>query len=163
MNCWSLRCSWSITCRRCSTYISFLDLTPGLNGLGKNICETRREACHLCECCASLMVDFEIQCWIQYPKYSLFGSTRQVLMICHLWGDVTPWSVTFIFITFADICLTFDDVKARLKATCCINELHMGEFFWFTGVQFASWKPNCFNESSSTRHGNQHKLLIICY
>ena len=30
--CWSLKCSWSITCRRCSNYI-VLDWTPGFNRL----------------------------------------------------------------------------------------------------------------------------------
>ena len=42
-NCWSLRCSWSIACRRCSNYIFILDLTPGFIGLGKDNCSTRRE------------------------------------------------------------------------------------------------------------------------
>ena len=41
-NCWSLRCSWSIACRRCSTYILILDLIPGFNGLGKDNCKTIR-------------------------------------------------------------------------------------------------------------------------
>ena len=43
-NCRSLRCSWSIACRRCSNYIFILDLTPGFMGLGKDNCKTRREA-----------------------------------------------------------------------------------------------------------------------
>ena len=30
-NCWSLRCSWSIACRRCPNYIFILNLTPGSN------------------------------------------------------------------------------------------------------------------------------------
>ena len=42
-NCWSLRCSWSIACRRCSNYILILDLTHGFNGLGKDNIKTRRE------------------------------------------------------------------------------------------------------------------------
>ena len=42
-NCWSLRCSWGIVCRRCSNYIFILDLTPGFNGLGQNNCKTRAE------------------------------------------------------------------------------------------------------------------------
>ena len=42
-NCWSLRCSWSIACRRCSNYIFILNLTPGFNGLGKDNCKMRRE------------------------------------------------------------------------------------------------------------------------
>ena len=43
LNCWSLRCSWSIACRRCSNYIFILDLTPAFNGLGKDNYKTRRE------------------------------------------------------------------------------------------------------------------------
>ena len=43
--CWSPKCSWCITCRRCSNYIFILDLTLGFNGLGKNNCKTRRETC----------------------------------------------------------------------------------------------------------------------
>ena len=42
-NCWSLRCSWSIVCRRCSNYIFIINLTPGFNGLGKDNGRTRRE------------------------------------------------------------------------------------------------------------------------
>ena len=34
LNCWSLRCSWSIACWHCSNYIFNLNLTPGFNGLG---------------------------------------------------------------------------------------------------------------------------------
>ena len=37
----SLRCSWSIGCRRCSNYIFILDLTPGFTGLGEDNCTTR--------------------------------------------------------------------------------------------------------------------------
>ena len=44
LNCWSLRCSWSIACRRCSNYIFILNLTPGFNGLGKDNNKMRREA-----------------------------------------------------------------------------------------------------------------------
>ena len=43
-NCWSLRCSWSIACRRCSNYIFILNLTPGFNGFGKYDCKTRWES-----------------------------------------------------------------------------------------------------------------------
>ena len=42
--CWSLRCSWSIACRRCSNYIFILNWTPGFNGLGKDNYNMRREA-----------------------------------------------------------------------------------------------------------------------
>ena len=43
LNCWSLRCSWSIVCRRCSNYIFILDLTSGFIGLGKDNYKMRRE------------------------------------------------------------------------------------------------------------------------
>ena len=42
-NCWSLRCSWSIACRRCSNYIFILDLTHGFNIMNKGKCKTRRD------------------------------------------------------------------------------------------------------------------------
>ena len=44
LNCWSLRCSWSIACRHCSNYIFIPNLTPGFNGLGKENYNMRREA-----------------------------------------------------------------------------------------------------------------------
>ena len=43
LNCWSLRCSWSIACRRCSNYIFILHLTLGFNILRKDNCRPRRE------------------------------------------------------------------------------------------------------------------------
>ena len=42
-NSWSLRCSWSLACRRCSNYIFILGLTPGFNRLHKDNCKARRE------------------------------------------------------------------------------------------------------------------------
>ena len=44
LDCWSLRCSWSIACRRCSSYIFIINLAPGFNGLGKDNYQMRREA-----------------------------------------------------------------------------------------------------------------------
>ena len=43
LNCWSLRCSWCIACRRCPNHIFIIGLTPGFNGLGKDNCKTWRE------------------------------------------------------------------------------------------------------------------------
>ena len=42
-NRWSLRCSWSNACRRCSNYIFILDLTPGFGIIQKNYYKTRRD------------------------------------------------------------------------------------------------------------------------
>ena len=43
LNWWSLRCNWSIACRRCSNYIFILHLTLGFNILCKDNCKPRRE------------------------------------------------------------------------------------------------------------------------
>ena len=42
LNCWLLRCSWNIACRRCSNYIFILHLTPGFTILRKDNCMSRR-------------------------------------------------------------------------------------------------------------------------
>ena len=39
MNCWSLRCSWSIACRRCFNYIFILHLTLGFIVLREGNCK----------------------------------------------------------------------------------------------------------------------------
>ena len=44
LNYCTLKCSWSITCRRCSNYIFILNWTPGFNGLGKDNYKMRHEA-----------------------------------------------------------------------------------------------------------------------
>ena len=56
----SLRCSWSISSRHCSSYIFVLDLTPGFNGLGKNICKTRRGSFKFLGLGATYIRDFRV-------------------------------------------------------------------------------------------------------
>ena len=41
--CWSLRCSWSIACRRCFNYIFIVYFTPDFNGLGNDNWKPRRK------------------------------------------------------------------------------------------------------------------------
>ena len=67
LNCWSLRCSWSIACQRCSNYIFTLDLTPGFNGLGKDNCKTRREIFRFWDL-VQLIHDDVIK-WKHFPRY----------------------------------------------------------------------------------------------
>ena len=43
LNCWSIRSSWSIACRRCSSYIFIFHLIHGFNVLRKDNCKPRRE------------------------------------------------------------------------------------------------------------------------
>ena len=46
LNCWSLRCSWSIAYRCCSNYIFILHSILGCNILRKDNCQPRRETFH---------------------------------------------------------------------------------------------------------------------
>ena len=48
-NCWSLRCSWSIACRRCSNNIFILHWTLGFNILCKDNCKPSRETFRYCD------------------------------------------------------------------------------------------------------------------
>ena len=48
LNCWSLRCSLSIACWRCSNYIFILCLTLGLNILHKDNCKPGQEIFKRC-------------------------------------------------------------------------------------------------------------------
>ena len=61
-NCWSLRCSWSIVCQRCCSYISMLNLIPDFNILHKDNCKTRRETFQFWD-----LVHFISEIW-QYLK-----------------------------------------------------------------------------------------------
>ena len=59
-NCWSLRCSWSIACRRCSNYIFIIYLTLGFNGLAKDNCKTRWETFEFWNLVRLILQDFKV-------------------------------------------------------------------------------------------------------
>ena len=67
LNCRSLRCSWSIACRRCSNYIFILNFTPGFNGLGKDNYKMRRETFKLWDLVHLILETF---------RYSTHGIAR---------------------------------------------------------------------------------------
>ena len=60
LNCWSLRCSWSITYQRCSNYIFILHLTLGFNILCKDNCKPRREPFKFWDLVASYIREFTV-------------------------------------------------------------------------------------------------------
>ena len=70
---WSLRCSWSIACRRCFNYIFILDLTPGFNGLRKDNCKMRRDTLKFWD-----LVQLILEVW-QYLTYEDFGTRSSYL------------------------------------------------------------------------------------
>ena len=71
LNCWSLRCSWSIACRRCSNYIFILNWTHSFNRLGKDNCKTRRETFRFGD-----FVRLILEIW-RYIKWGHFIPTKR--------------------------------------------------------------------------------------
>ena len=115
-NCWSLRCSWSIACRRCSNYIFILDLTPGFNGLGKDSGKTRWQTFKLRNLVWLILEVW--QYWVcYYADYTLFMHTslttksdgqRLTAVVCHMMDHVeVTWFIEMIKIfSFRDMmCL----------------------------------------------------------
>ena len=78
--CWSLRCSYSIACRRCSNYIFILDLTPGFNGSDKDNCETRRDSFEFLWFGASYITDFTVYVLYIYTCNSFLPFAESFLM-----------------------------------------------------------------------------------
>ena len=87
-NCRSLRCSWSIACRRCSNYIFILDLTPGFIGLGKDNCKARQEAFQFGDPVRLILENLRYT----YPSYTL--------SFCHRWEYTRLTNPWYIYQTF---------------------------------------------------------------
>ena len=90
-NCWSLRCSWNIACRRCSNHIRIftLDLTPGFNGLDKDNCKTRRESSKFWDVMHLIL---EILRYMSMYWQNICLSILYFLIAKHLPDDTTPVS-----------------------------------------------------------------------
>ena len=68
---WSFRYSWSIACRRCSNYISILDLTHGFYGLSKENCKRRWETSNFMD-----LVGLISEIWRYHCSYRCRGTHR---------------------------------------------------------------------------------------
>ena len=97
LNCWPLRCSWSIVCRRCSNYIFILDLTPGFNALGKDNCKTRQETFEFGD-----LVRLVIEIW----RYPLVHCHAVEWSLCNSFEDRT----TVYFSTVPDLQISCSDL-----------------------------------------------------
>ena len=76
LNCWSLRCSWSIACRRCCNYIFILHLTPGFNILRKHNCKPKRETFKFLGFGARYIRDFTVYVFLLYDLKYCPGSNK---------------------------------------------------------------------------------------
>ena len=91
-----LRCSWSIACRHCSNYIFILDLTPGLNGLGKDNYKTRWETFRFWNLVRLILEVLRQMRKCQYSSLSMSSSRSQVLPRWHA-CQVISWYLMDIF------------------------------------------------------------------
>ena len=81
-NCWSLRCSWRIACRRCSNYIFILGRTHGFNGLDKDNWRTRRDSLTFW-----VLVHFCTKCFMASPTCSamyLFFKDAPIIVLLYI-------------------------------------------------------------------------------
>ena len=95
LNCWSLRCSWSIACRRCSNYIFILDLTPSFNGLGKDNCKTRPEIFKFWD-----LVCLILEVWRYSSIHWVPACCTQILTNFHDFNQIEIWNPIIVIIFF---------------------------------------------------------------
>ena len=102
--CRSLRCSWSIACRRCSNYIFILDLTSGFKRFGKDSCKTVWES---------------FKCWDLVP---LILETWQYIKLLayhrHSFQILTTDTSQFVSTSKADIWRYFCEFKDQGEVMC---------------------------------------------
>ena len=107
LTCWSLRCSWSIACWRCSNYIFILNLRPGFNRLHKDNWKMRWET-----------RSFGIWCTLYKRIYGIFELYVPVfwiiLMTCI---ECIPSSI--------NSTLSIIPIKSRVIYSPCCNGLSL--------------------------------------
>ena len=77
-NCRSLKCSWSIVCRRCPNHIFILDLTLGFKWLAKDDFKTRWESFKYCDLVRLIWKNTRYA--QKTPRYLTYG--RSVVSTC---------------------------------------------------------------------------------
>ena len=119
LNCWSLRCSWSIACRRCSNYIFILNLTPGFNGLGKDNYKMRRETIKFWDLVRLILETLRyVKCLLIFisgttMRSKIYADTR-IDVICHMTNNSLQRRVN-----------GHDGVSNHRRLYCSLNRL-----FW---------------------------------
>ena len=112
--CWSLRCSWSITCWRCSNYIFILYLTAGFNRLGKDKCKTRQESVKFWDLVRPIL---EILRHVNCHGFQLAGGLLGLKGSTHWgWDNMAVISQTTLSNTFSWMKM----LELRLKFHSCL-------------------------------------------
>ena len=137
LNCRSLRCSWSIACRRCSNYIFILYLTPGFNRLGKDKWKTRRGSFKFCDL---------VRLILEILRYLLYS--------CQLWLEA--WEV-HDFISSSRQFAWQSSVMTRIS--CKLDNLTHHIIFFESYISF-TWLNHYCSRCSSCHHHYYHLSLL---
>ena len=122
-DCWSLRCSWNIACRCCSSYIFILDLAPGFNGLGKDNCKTKRLSFNYCD---MVRIIFEIlpnkNSDIITPKQNTARPWAYFMGWAAICGKLMWWFDSHCYIFWIHLCI-YMSPGLHNKPIDCIDEM----------------------------------------
>ena len=133
INCWSLRCSWGIACRRFSKYIFILDLKPGFNGLGKGNNKTRRDTSKFWN-----LVSLILEVW-SYIDYTCLFPSGKISSTCGIMILLSMEIVLSYFLKYSErkgLILTYDYSHDWYIAPvwntqqCTINSLWPSDAKW---------------------------------
>ena len=127
---WSFRCSWSIACRRFSSWVFILDLLPGFNGLGKDNYKTRREKVQLGELVLLISdvwrhVLYPIQCAL-YAHWCMNPCPWHVIRCQYTPVKMTPCYLTIIwYIWYLIYQIIESDIVWHTMNTVKLNLVHI--------------------------------------
>ena len=139
LNYWSLRCSWSIACRRCSNYIFILYLTPGFNRLGKDKWKTRRESFNFWD---SVWLILEILRYVQWQESYICIHVWYLADLCHTY---ILWLKVISLHTFTLTSQTVLEIPASPRPTTLEQDRELFvHFFFILCLWFETWGPTNF-------------------
>ena len=153
MNCWSLRCSWSIACRRCSNYIFIPDSTPDFSGLGKDNLEDEQRNIWVLGLGASYIRGFIVSIMMSYGIPDLEQHWTTVLSTLDM--------LLLLFATRFAVC-TWEAFKLLSKRHVTWGDLvnHLWDLSMFYSDQFyeyishvcAIWSSQTFSLNSQIQN-----------
>ena len=91
LNCWSLRCSWSIACRRYSNYIFILGLTHGFNIMPKDNCKPIWEIFKFLDLVRLILETWQYMLYAPIPPVLLPKPPAQLRVWRELSMAASPW------------------------------------------------------------------------
>ena len=126
LDCWSLRCSWSIACGHCSNYIFILHWALGFNILRTDNCKPRRETFKFYDL-VCLILDM-LRCIKAWTSYLFAHYTIPLSISCRLiWRHWTNKNI----------------VRHILSSACNFNEILIIVSVIYGTVRIKLTHPSC--------------------